>query len=759
MQRTTTSASRVAILLAWLSATVPFVNAQEVAFQVRPPIDNAFIDRAIPDLANRLLAAQDKDNIHFELGELFWVQIAAGNYSLAHATITKWRLQNGFANGSSQGSAIVPLQLYAASSDKAAANKLGFDEAFRRSFRSFFNALDDKSAYTAMAWLGSPPLNGMRQQLLDALARQTGKDLISPADALDLCRRYALIRTYQSIAPLTDALTAEDQANRYVIDDDVFIKTPDGVTINAMIVRPKIFQQLPAALQFTIYPYPWMLSTAIEAAAHGYVGVVGFTRGKRHSPDTVVPFEHDADDVRAVIEWISHQSWSDGRVGMYGGSYNAFTQWAAVKHRPAALKTIVPYCPEDPGFGMPMTNNVFLTSNYAWPFYAAHGKDLDDNIYWDTKRWNDLASNWYRSGRPYREIDQIDGPANPWLQRWLNHPAYDAYWQGMTANGSDYRKLDIPVLAIDGYFDDGQNNAVRRLQEHYKYRDDAEHYLVIGPYDHVGVRAANKSPMLRGYAIDPAAQFDTVELTFQWFDYVFKNEPKPAILQDRINYQVMGANVWKHAPSIGKMSDATLALYLTNTPVDNFYRLTSKPTATADAIQMTVDFKDRSVISANTYPSEIVTHDLQLSHGLAFVSEPFDAPISVNGLFSATLRTIVNKKDLDIAMALYEVMPNGEYFHLSGTIQRASYASDMTHRRLLRPGKVEAIALNNTLLVSRQLSKGSRLLVVLDINRGPFAQVNYGTGKDVSDESIADATEVLQVKWLPGSYVNVPISH
>jgi uncharacterized protein len=130
----------------------------------------------------------------------------------------------------------------------------------------------------------------------------------------------------------------------------------------------------------------------------------------------------------------------------------------------------------------------------------------------------------------------------------------------------------------------------------------------------------------------------------------------------------------------------------------------------------------------------------------------------VNGLFSATLRALVNKKDLDLAVVLYEAMPDGKYFHLSSTVQRASYAADMSRRQLLTPGKVATIRLDRTLLVSRQLSKGSRLLVVVDVNRGPFAQVNYGTGRDVSDESIVDAKEPLRVEWFNDSYIEVPIS-
>ena len=61
-----------------------------------------------------------------------------------------------------------------------------------------------------------------------------------------------------------------------------------------------------------------------------------------------------------------------------------------------------------------------------------------------------------------------------------------------------------------------------------------------------------------GYAIDPVAQIDSIELTYQWFDYVMRGAPKPTLIKDRINYQVMGANIWKHAPSIDAMSTKKL---------------------------------------------------------------------------------------------------------------------------------------------------------------------------------------------------------
>jgi putative CocE/NonD family hydrolase len=291
-----------------------------------------------------------------------------------------------------------------------------------------------------------------------------------------------------------------------------------------------------------------------------------------------------------VIDWISKQPWSDGQVGMYGGSNVGFTQWAAAKTLHRALKTIVPYCPEEPGYGLPMENNVFSTSNYD--VFFEMGNKVPEQFQ-DRTRIDPVLMKWYETGRPFSEIDQIDGMPNPWLQKYLKHPAFDSYWQSMTAYGKDYRKLDIPILAIDGYYDDGQTNAVRHLRDHYRYRPDAEHYLVIGPYEHFSAQAARKPRLMRGYTIDPVAQLDTPELTFQWFDYVMKRGPKPAILKNRINYQVMGANEWQSAPSIEAMGAEKLRLYLNPARSGEYYTLSAKQPDNSAAVMQRVDFAGR----------------------------------------------------------------------------------------------------------------------------------------------------------------------
>ncbi|MFL6208616.1 MAG: hypothetical protein ACJ74W_07170 [Pyrinomonadaceae bacterium] len=88
---------------------------------------------------------------------------------------------------------------------------------------------------------------------------------------------------------------------------------------------------------------------------------------------------------------------------------------------------------------------------------------------------------------------------------------------------------------------------------------------------------------------------------------------------------------------------------------------------------------------------------------------------------------------------------------------RASHVEDRVQRRLLTPNKRQRLNFESGRLTSRQFQPGSRLVVVLSAIRQPKTQINYGIGKDVSDETIADAKEPLQIKWFGDSFIDVPV--
>ena len=262
---------------------------------------------------------------------------------------------------------------------------------------------------------------------------------------------FLILLIANAFSQQTSKTKAEDLKSVYNVQDSVMIKTRDGAFISAIVVRKKgVSIPKPVILQFTIYVSDQGrdIKSLKAAADNDYVGVIAYTRGKRFSPGEIFPYENDGNDAYDVIDWISEQEWCDGRVGMYGGSYNGFTQWAACKKMHPALKTIVPYVANRPGMGLPMENNVFINPNYEWSFFVGNNKYLDTVAGNDRQRFRKMQFKWWQSGVAYKKLDSIDGSPNRLFQRWIQHPSFDEYWQKMAPYQKDFAHINIPVLAI-----------------------------------------------------------------------------------------------------------------------------------------------------------------------------------------------------------------------------------------------------------------------------------------------------------------------
>ncbi len=206
------------------------------------------------------------------------------------------------------------------------------------------------------------------------------------------------------------------------------------------------------------------------------------------------------------------------------------------------------------------------------------------------------------------------------------------------------------------------------------------------------------------------------------------------------------------------MNNDYLKLYLVDEKSEGFYSLKSEKPEKDKYISQVIDFADRETSTNNNYyPDPILLDELNTSSGYVFMSEPMQESLLINGSFEGEIMASINKKDMDVGITLYELMPSGEYFHLSYIIFRASYAKDITKRNSLTPDVKETIPFTNTHLISKQLKKGGRLVIFLDVNKNPFSQLNYGSGKDVSQETIADGKEPLKIKWYNDSYVKIPV--
>jgi uncharacterized protein len=745
---------------------VSLIAAPAIAQQINIPAevsDEAALPRVMPRFAKAVIAFQQADK-RPDPASLFKAQLVAGLYGDALAGLDKLRAPLADDPSPRIRARYLEYVLYARSRLTAIKTNTPFEAAYRKTFHALISPLENKTSALAVNHLSFDNLSEATQAVAQDLAKLKGKTAISLPESFKLISDYNERELYRAFGSTSADLIAEDDAHRYSVQKDVMVAMPDGGSICALIVRLPGRPKLPALLQFTIYNDPvTLLRDARRSASNDYVGVIGLVRGKGCSPGEIVPYEHDGADAAKLVDWIAAQPWSDGQVGMFGGSYSGFTPWAAAKQHPKALKSIMVGAPNGPGIDSPKEGNVFWNFLYPWPFYTTTNKTLNNELYYDRARWAKLDHDWYASGRPYRDLDKIDGTPNPIFDRWISHPAYDTYWHNLIPYKEEFSRISIPVLETAGYYYGGPGAAVYYLSQHVQYRPDAEHYLIIGPYDHFMAQrgtatAEGDVDTISGYKLDPVAKIDLAEVRYRWFDYTLKGAAKPAVLADKINYEVTGANVWKHAPSLAAMATESARYFLSAdiaASAEQAHRLSTA--ATAAALPLSVDLADRHDVDVQTPGGDVQDKALDSSNGLVFVSEPLAKPTEMSGLFSGHLEFVANKSDFDFQVSLYELSPAGDYFQLAPYWSRASYVQDLTRRNLLVPGRRESLDFRSGRLMSRQLKAGSRLVAVLSIVKEPGREINYGTGKEVIDGSITDATTPLQITWSGGSYLDLPV--
>lgn len=262
-----------------------------------------------------------------------------------------------------------------------------------------------------------------------------------------------------------------------VIDEEIYIPMSDGTRLAARIWRPVAgdSDRFPAILEYIPYRKRDGTRTRDEEqhgylAGHGYVCARVDMRGSGDSEglqmDEYLPIEQQ--DGLDIIDWLSRQSWSSGRVGMFGLSWGGITALQMASHRPPALKAIV-------------------------PVGASDDRYYDDGCYFvgglagETVGWGGVMFGF--NGRPPDPVLYGDGWRDAWLARlsepplfmkiWLEHQQRDDYWlQGTVC--TDYERIEIPVYAVSGWTDCWPNTVMRLMKNLGGSRKG-----LIGPWSHL----------------------------------------------------------------------------------------------------------------------------------------------------------------------------------------------------------------------------------------------------------------------------------
>ncbi len=543
------------------------------------------------------------------------------------------------------------------------------------------------------------------------------------------------------------------------IEWGVKIPLRDGVHLSATLYRPRgVTTPLPVIFTLTPYISDTYHKWGLYQARRGYVFAAVDVRGRGNSEGQFEPFVNEGRDGHDVVEWLGTQSWSNGKVAMWGGSYGGFDQWSTLKELPPHLTTVVPVAPAYLGHDFPMEGNIFTTYIMQWLTFTS-GHAAQPTIFGDMDQWAGYARVMHRAGLPFRSLDSIVANRSTVFQRWLDHPTPDSYWQATAPTPEQYGKMTQPILTITGAYDGDQLGTFKFYREFLKYATPAERqriYLVIGPWEHGGTRTPLQD--FQGLHFGPNSMVDIVKLNGDWYDWTMSGGPRPAFLAKRVAYYVAGmhGDIWRYVDSLEAIPTEHRTYYLDSSAggandVFGTGRLAAAGPVASAPDGYVYDPRDPYPFDFNvTHPSAIDFTDqrpvMQTSgNGVIYHSAPFAEETEVAGQLDLTLWMSLDVPDTDFQVTVYEVLPDGSAIQLTTSMMRARYREDPRVAHLVPAGQVLPYHFVNFPFFARRLAKGSRLRLFIRSPNSPQFEKNYNGGGVVAEETVKDA-RVAHVK-------------
>ncbi len=545
------------------------------------------------------------------------------------------------------------------------------------------------------------------------------------------------------------------QLHAQEVDIRLYQKVPmrDGINLSANLFLPEERSEgLPTILIYTPYVNDEAIERGMFFAKKGYVFMSLDLRGRGNSEGVYAPFEKDGQDGYDAIEWIAKQPWSNGEVGMMGGSYRGMVQWLTLKEKPSALKTMVPTASVGPGLDFPKSNGMFYNYALQWLTFTS-GRSRNDNMFGNGGYWQSKAMKKFNQQLAFKDWDMITlGERNPVFQKWLAHPDFDSYWQDIYPSSSDYAQFDLPILTITGYYDGDQPGAMAYYERHMRHATEAakdQHYYIIGPWSHAGTR--NPVTELGGMKFGEDSKLNMLELHLEWFDWTLKGKEKPEFLKDRVAYYLSQQNDWNYANDYYSISVDSLQFYLSSPETDASHFMK------AGLLQKEIPGKEEPDVhvydpgDTTVYPA-YTGSDFYLDpspgygqHQLVYISDPLENDVALFGQARLSAFIEMDVVDSDFSVALYEKTALGETIFLTSDGLRARYRNSLEKAELVKPGAVERYEFDDFAIQGIKIKKGSRIMLVFSSANNPFTQKNYNSGKDVSLETGAD-TKVANIK-------------
>ena len=276
---------------------------------------------------------------------------------------------------------------------------------------------------------------------------------------------------------------------------DVEMRLSDGTVLVSDHYLPPGDEPAPALV--VRQPYGKDIATTVAYAhpvwfaRHGYVVVVQDVRGRGGSGGDFYPFVHEEQDGHEAIDWVSRRPECNGKVGMYGFSYQGVTQLLAATRRHPALRCIAPWMTVGDLHGGWFYQNglLRLASTVGWATQMlrgdAHRMGLVEEARALDAAWAQPAQHLHAA--PYAQIAHLVAPALlRYYADWISNESPGPYWQAQDLS-DQWDALDVPALHLAGWHDlylHGSIDLFERMSRASTASSKHQH-LVAGPWVHI----------------------------------------------------------------------------------------------------------------------------------------------------------------------------------------------------------------------------------------------------------------------------------
>ena len=584
--------------------------------------------------------------------------------------------------------------------------------------------------------------------------------------------------------------TEKELESAAIIDRKVMMPMRDGVRLATDIYRPKnATGKVPIIWVRTPYNFnywdvrngvPADMTTILTAIKHGYAYVLQNERGHFFSEGNYDILGPPRTDGKDALDWLSAQSWSNGKIGTTGCSSTAEYQmgiaamgdpaYAAMNIQSfgAGVGRVAPYYEQGNWYRGGAVQMLFIAwlygeQNQVRPMFSPSATQAD--LIRESKSF-DLAQQlppveWSKALWHLPEQDilkAVDGPPGIFadampvdtggrmIQRAPNDPAW--YKGGLY---HDAMPLNLPGLWFMTWYDVsvGPNLA---LYNHVRKTAQPEvadqQWVIIAPVTHCAYTRATADTIVGERSMGDA-RLDYQEITYSFFDRFLKGEKSSRLDSlPKVTYFTMGMNKWQTSDTWPPSGARQLTFYLSSAGHSNSLNgdgvlSTAPPDAdkpdsfTYDPMNPVTSYGGNVCCTGDAVQGGAFDQRKMEARSdiLVYTSKPFEEGAEVSGPIAPTLYVSSDAKDTDFTVKVIDVYPDGRAYNLDESIQRMRYRDGYDKPLVwMEKEKVYKVTLQ-PLNTSNYFEAGHQLRIEVSSSNFPRFDRNLNTGGNNYDES------------------------